>query len=89
MRCCVKSVRTEAGGAQHDHRRTSLTHGRSASPAARTRALARARPPIKRVDPFAATVRQDMATWQNLARVAKLKLEGERCEKLVCRHCRA
>lgn len=34
-----------------------------------------ARPPIKSADQFAATVRQDMETWQNLAKVAKLKMD--------------
>ena len=34
-----------------------------------------ARPPIKNADQFAATVRQDIETWQNLAKVAKLKID--------------
>lgn len=33
------------------------------------------RPPIKSADQFAATVRQDVETWQNLARVAKLGVD--------------
>ncbi len=33
------------------------------------------RPPLKNADQFAATVRQDMETWQSLARVAKLKID--------------
>ena len=34
-----------------------------------------ARPPIKSADQFAATVRQDMDSWQNLAKVVKLRLD--------------
>jgi tripartite-type tricarboxylate transporter receptor subunit TctC len=34
-----------------------------------------ARPPIRSADQFAATVRQDIETWQNLAKVAKLKID--------------
>jgi tripartite-type tricarboxylate transporter receptor subunit TctC len=33
------------------------------------------RPPIKNADQFAATVRRDLAAWQSLARVAKLRLD--------------
>jgi len=34
-----------------------------------------ARPPIKSADQFAATVREDIETWQKLAKVAKLKVD--------------
>jgi tripartite-type tricarboxylate transporter receptor subunit TctC len=33
------------------------------------------RPPIKNADQFAATVRQDIETWQGLAKIAKLKID--------------
>lgn len=33
------------------------------------------RPPIRNADQFATTVRQDMETWQSLAKVAKLKVD--------------
>jgi tripartite-type tricarboxylate transporter receptor subunit TctC len=33
------------------------------------------RPPIKSADEFAATVRRDIAAWQELARVAQLKID--------------
>ena len=33
------------------------------------------RPPIKSADAFAATVRRDLAAWQELARVARLKID--------------
>lgn len=34
-----------------------------------------AKPPIKSVDQFATTVKQDVAVWQNLAKVAKLRVD--------------
>ncbi|MDH6590220.1 tripartite-type tricarboxylate transporter receptor subunit TctC [Variovorax sp. TBS-050B] len=34
-----------------------------------------ARPPIKNTEQFAATVREDIETWQRLAKVAKLKID--------------
>jgi tripartite-type tricarboxylate transporter receptor subunit TctC len=34
-----------------------------------------AKPPIKSVEQFATTVKQDVAVWQNLAKVAKLRVD--------------
>ncbi|MNV99986.1 Tripartite tricarboxylate transporter family receptor [compost metagenome] len=34
-----------------------------------------AKPPIKSVEQFATTVKQDVAIWQNLAKVAKLRVD--------------
>ena len=33
------------------------------------------RPPIKSAEQFAATVRKDVETWQNLAKVARLQID--------------